>query len=333
MMNKKINWGIIGLGNIAHAFAKDLQLSKNAVLYAVASRDIEKAKAFGKQYKATHCFGSYEELAKNPEIDIVYIATPHTYHYENTMMCLRNGKSVICEKPMGMNKEEVATMIKEAAARKLFLMEGMWTRFIPATLKLIELLENDAIGDMVYIKADFGFRAEFDPKSRLFNKQLGGGSLLDIGIYPIYLSLLTLGIPKGVKATARMAPTGVDTTCIMMFEYENSSKAILESTVEADTPMEAWIYGSKGAIKMHSRFHHSEEISLYQNGALKETFNIKYKGHGYFHEIEEVNSCLARHQMQSPLLPHSVSLDLITIIDRVKAEIGLQYDPTRNAKI
>jgi predicted dehydrogenase len=325
-MDKKIRWGIIGLGNIAHTFANDLLLSKNAVLVAVASRDINKARTFANQYKTHRFYGSYEDLAQDPGIDIVYIATPHPFHFENTMMCLQNGKSVLCEKPMGMNKEEVATMIREARERKLFLMEAMWTRFIPATLKWIDLLKKDSIGEIVYMKADFGFRAEFDPAGRLYNKQLGGGSLLDIGIYPIYLSLLTLGIPTSIKATARIAPSQVDTSCLMLFEYNNSSKAVLETTVEADTPTEAYIFGTKGTLKLHSDFFHCEKISLYQRGELIETFELTHKGSGYVHEIEEVNKCLSNHYTESPLLPHRVSFDLISIIDRVKDEIGLQYD-------
>jgi len=241
------------------------------------------------------------------------------------MMCLKNGKSVLCEKPLGMDSNEVEIMLKEAKSRNLFLMEGIWTRFIPATEKLIEILYSNVIGDVNSIRADFGFRAEYNPDSRVFNKKLGGGSLLDIGIYPIYLSLLVLGYPLEISAMARFAETGVDSFCAMLFNYQNSAKAILESTTEADTPIEAYIYGSKGHIKLHRRFHHSEKISLYLNGKPKQVFELNYTGEGYYHEIEEVNNCLVNGEIESGKLPLSTSLKLINIIDLVKQKIGLSY--------
>lgn len=324
-MTSKIKWGIIGLGSIANKFASDLLLSENAILYGVASRNIDKAKEFGQRYNSIKYFGSYEELAKVPEIDVIYVATPHTFHFENTMMCLKNGKAVLCEKPLGVNSYEVKTMIKEAPSRKIFLMEALWTRFIPATEKLIELLRDKTIGDIIFIRADFGFKAELNLEGRLFNKKLGGGALLDIGIYPIYLSLLTLGLPTNMKVLARKTQTEVDSYSSMLFDYKNSAKAILESTFEADTPIEAYIYGTKGTIKMHSRFHHTEKISLFQNGELKEVFDMKYKGNGYFYEIEEVNKCIINNRIESVKLPHSVSLNLINLLDMIMVEIGLSY--------
>lgn len=324
-MNKTINWGIIGLGKIANKFAQDMQLSNNAVLHAVASRNGEKAKLFSEKYNSTKWFDSYEALANDPEIDVVYIATPHTFHFEYAMMCLEKGKGVLCEKPMGMNAAEVEALTSEAKSRNLFLMEGIWTRFIPATNKLLQILENKTIGDLLFVRADFGFKADTNPEGRLFNKKLGGGSLLDIGIYPIYLSLLTLGIPIDAKAMARMTDAGVDSYCSILFDYEIGSKAILESTFEADTPTEAFIYGTKGSLQLHSRFHHSEKLTITYNGT-KEDLDLKYQGNGYFHEIEEVNHCLLNRSIESSKLPLKTSLDLISLIDRVKKEIGLNYE-------
>lgn len=323
-MSKKINWGIIGLGKIANKFAADLRLSSGSTLYGVASRDISKAKAFGEKFNAIKYYGSYEELAGDAEIDIIYVATPHAFHFENTMMCLRKGKAVLCEKPMGMNSNEVALMIEEAKARNLFLMEGIWTRFIPGTEKLIELLNKKIIGDLSFIRADFGFKANFNPESRIYNKKLGAGSLLDIGIYPIYLSLLTMGVPMDIKAMARMTETGVDSYCSMLFDYENGAKANLESTIEEKTPTEAYIYGTNGSIKLHSRFHHTEKITISRKGE-EEILDIKYKGNGYIHEIEEVNKCLLNQEIESSKLPFKTTIDLTALMDRVKKEIGLNY--------
>lgn len=324
-MSKKINWGIIGLGKIANKFAEDLMLSSDSLLYGVASRERDKAKNFSVKFNSVKYYDSYEELAKDSEIDIIYIATPHAFHFENTMMCLKNNKAVLCEKPMGLSSQEVNMMIEEAKSRKLFLMEGLWTRFIPATEKLIELLNKKIIGDILLIRADFGFKGDLNFKSRIYDKKLGGGSLLDIGIYPIYLSLLILGLPTDIKAIASMTETNVDGHCSMLFTYENGVKANLESTIEAETPTEAYIYGSEGIVKLHSPFHHTEKITISRNGE-NEILDINYKGNGYIHEIEEANKCLINQEIESAKLSFTTSLNLISLIDRVKEEIGLKYE-------
>jgi predicted dehydrogenase len=253
-MSRKIQWGIIGLGKIAHKFALDLLLSDDAELYGVASRDKEKAEEFRRKYSAKKSFGSYEELVQDQEIDVVYIATPHPFHFENTMLCLDHNKGVLCEKPMGMNLAQTMAVTAKAQSKGLFLMEGLWTWFISATEKLIELLERKVIGDVLFIRADFGFKADLNPDGRIYNKSLGGGSLLDVGIYPVYMSLLVLGIPTQIQSMARFTASGVDSYCSIMFDYGNDAKASLESTAEADTPIEAHIYGENGSIKLHSRF-------------------------------------------------------------------------------
>jgi predicted dehydrogenase len=324
-MNKKVKWGIVGLGNIAHKFGRDLQLSQNSVLQGVASRDLEKAKTFAQKFGAVNAYGSYLELVKDPEIDIVYIATPHALHFENTLMCLENGKSVLCEKPLGLDANQAKTMIEIARAKNLFLMEGLWTRFIPATEKVLELLDTKVIGDLLYVRADFGFKAPINPKGRIYNKNLGGGSLLDIGIYPIYISLLTLGVPRSINATRRLSETGIDTFCAMLFDYENGTKAILESTFEANTPTEAFIYGSKGFIKMHGPFHHAQKLTLQLYGEVAQEFNLPITGEGYLYEIDEVVACLRNGQTENNKHPYSFSLQMSTVLDRVKEKIGLSY--------
>lgn len=325
-MLKTINWGIIGLGKIAHKFASDLKLYKGAELYGVASRDYNKAKMFSEKFHSIKYFDSYENLAKDPNIDIVYIATPNSLHFENTMMCLRNGKSVLCEKPMGLDSKEVQIMIDEAKSRKLFLMEAIWTRFLPSTEKVLEILKSKIIGKVNFVRADFGFKGDPNPEGRILNKSLGGGSLLDIGIYPIYLSLLTIGVPKFIKAMARITSTNVDGYCSMLFDYDGDEKAILESTIEASTPTEAYIYCSKGYIKLHSNFHHATKISLFEDSSHETSYDIKYIGNGYYHEIEEVTTCIINSKIESNKVPHSTSIDLIKTIDKVKKEIGLDYN-------
>lgn len=325
-MGKIIRWGIIGLGNIANKFAADLLLVDGAQLEAVASRDPQKAKDFAQEYHTTKAYSSYQELAEDPELDIVYIATPHTFHYENTMMCLRSGKSVLCEKAFGMNAQEVENMIAEAKKQNVFLMEALWTRFIPATEKLLELVDQKIIGEIKHIRADFGFIADKNPNRRLYNKKLGGGSLLDVGIYPVYLSLLLLGLPQNILAKAQMTDSQVDSFCAMLFDYTNGAKAILESSIESDTPVEAYIYGSKGSIKMHKNFHHTKKLSIHLEGEKPRSIPIEYTGNGYYHEILEVMSCLRNRKSESSKMPHQMSIDLMNTLDRIRAKIGLVYD-------
>lgn len=325
-MTKIIKWGIIGLGNIAHKFAADLLIADGASLEAVASRDPQKARDFAQKYQSKKWYSSYQELVDDSEIDIIYIATPHTFHFKQTMMCLRSGKSVLCEKAFGMNTKEVESMITEAHNRNLFLMEALWTRFIPATEKLLELVDQNIIGEIKHIRADFGFIADKNPERRLFNKKLGGGSLLDVGIYPVYLSLLLLGLPIEIFAKAKMTESKVDSFCAMLFDYKNGAKAILESSIESATPVEAHIYGSKGSIKLHKNFHHSRKLTIKLNRQESKTLQLDYIGHGYYHEIMEVMSCLRNHKIENSKMPHQMSLNLIKTLDKVRSEIGLRYN-------
>lgn len=324
-MERSIRWGILGSGKIAHKFAEDLQQSEQGHLYAIASRTLSKAQEFSRKFSAQKALGSYEELIQDPKVDVLYIATPHPFHFQWSMKGLQNGKAILCEKPMGMNATQVERLIKVARQQKLFLMEGLWTRFIPGTQKLLEWIEEKPLGDLLFIRADFGFKAHKDPDSRIFNKSLGGGSLLDIGIYPIYLSLLTLGTPSASHAMARFTETEVDGYCSMLFDYESHAKAILESTIEANTPTEAFLYFEHGHIHMHSRFHHTEKLSLISPQGRESTYHIPYRGHGYIHEIEEVHHCLLSGKTESDLLPLSTSQELSKIMDQVRSVIGLEY--------
>lgn len=320
-MMKKVKWGIMGLGKIAHKFAHDILLSETAHLQAVASRSAEKAEKFKTDYHADSAYGSYLELVKDEAVDIVYIALPHSQHFEFSMLALQHDKSVLCEKPMGLGPQEVEKLQTEAKKRKLFLMEGIWTRFIPASQQLFNLLDEKTIGEIISLKADFGFKPNYNPSSRLFDPVLGGGSLLDVGFYPLYLSLMALGEPKDIKAFARFSDSGVDSHCQILLRFPNGALAQLESSFEVQTPTEAYIYGTKGSIKVHSRFHHPEKITLRLNQGLTKDFEIKYRGNGYVHEIESVSLNLLEGKIENELLPHHHSLKLSQLLARVKKEI------------
>lgn len=324
-MEKTINWGIIGLGHIAHKFAADLLLINHLSLKAVASRDLAKAKSFAEKYHADKYYSSYQDLVKDPAIDVVYIATPHAFHYENTMMCLNAGKSVLCEKAFGMNAREVKGMMDHAKKQNRFLMEALWTRFIPATEKLLELIHKNTIGEIKQIKADFGFVGDKNPERRIYNKKLGGGSLLDVGIYPVYLSLLLLDTPQKMNAEAVMTSSEVDAQCNVHFQYKNGAASFIESSIVKASPVEAFIYGTKGSIKMHRSFHHCEKLTIKVEDQETELIDLKHIGNGYYHEILEVNSCLERGKLESDKMPHAMSLKLINTLDAIREKIKLHY--------
>jgi predicted dehydrogenase len=324
-LNKIINLAIIGLGKIAHKFASDVPLVNGVRLYAVASRSQEKAKEFALKHKAKKYFDSYESLVLDAKVDLVYIATPNNFHFEHTMMCLNAGKAVICEKPFALNNKQVSLMIAKAKQQQLFLMEALWTRFIPATQKVIDLITQGTIGHITEVTADFGFAAPVDLDSRLYNKTLGGGSLLDIGIYPIYLSYLLLGVPEKMHATANLSKTGVDTNCKMVFDFANA-KSNLYCSFTQTTPTEAVIKGTKGMIKMHSRFHHCKELTLSIKGKTPVTIRLDYKGNGYDYELAHVVDCIRSGKTESPLISYGDSIKLIGQLDQVRKLIGVKFE-------
>lgn len=326
MEDKKINWGIIGPGRIAHKFAKDLASLPDAKLFAVASRSLDRAQAFARQYDAPHAFGSYEEIVNCSGLDVVYIATPHVRHHDNTLLCLRNRIAVLCEKPMAINPREVQAMIFEAQKQDTFLMEAIWTRFIPSHLKMWELINQGVIGKVLSVKADFGFKPHYQPDGRLFNKELGGGSLLDIGIYPVFLALNLLGKPDDIQALAQIGETGVDEEVGILFKYDSGEMAHLHSTIRSETKSEAFIYGEKGTIYLHSRWHEASTLSLLLPNERPRYYNFEYNALGYRYEAEEVMRCLRAGKKESDALPLSFSADLMDLLFSIRHQVGLKYD-------
>jgi len=323
-MEKKINWGILATGWIADKFANALTVVPNAKLFAVASRKKEQAEKFAKQFNIPKFYGSYEELAADPEIDVVYVATPHPFHFENTMMCLNQNKAVLCEKPFGMDKIQVEKMIALAQERNLFLMEAMWTRFLPSILKVKELIENDTIGEIIQLKSDFGIKFPYDVNGRLFNKALGGGSLLDIGIYPVFIALFLMGVPEEIVSKAIIGKTDVDESISMIFKYKNAT-AGLASTAMANTAIETEIYGTKGKIKIHYMWFMSTKITVTLNDAEPQDFNFPFLCNGYEYEAIEVTNCLLKKETESKIMTHDMSLKLIGLLDKIREQNNIVY--------
>ena len=323
-MKRKIKWGIIGLGKIAGKFAKGLTSVENAELYAVASRDSEKAFEFAKEHKAEKAYGSYIQLMQDNEVDVIYIATPHVFHYQLTLDCLENGKAVLCEKPFAINISEAREMIEKARSENIFLMEALWTRFLPHFQFILKKVESNEFGKIRSIKADFGFKAEYNEQGRLFNKSLGGGSLLDIGIYPIFLAYTLLGKPEEIEAKAKFSDTMVDSICDMNFTYAEGVKAELYSSIEEKTATTAEIEFDKGNIILNSRFHEPTSVTIISEGK-EETIEFGVESNGYNFEAEHVGEMLLQGKTESDIWSFENTLDLMDLLDKVRSQIGLEY--------
>jgi predicted dehydrogenase len=324
-MDKIINWGILGLGGIAEKFAQAMTSLPNARLYAVGSRSIKKAKNFANKYNAVNAYGTYEELASDPLVDVIYIATPHVLHCENTLMCIQKGKAVLCEKPFAMNEKEVLRMISLAKEKNIFLMEAMWTRFLPTISKTMELIGKGVIGDVIHLKSDFGNKSHYDPKNRFFNIQLGGGTLLDIGIYPVFIALLLLGEPDEVSAEAIIGKTGVDENISVVFKYNSGKLATLFSTFLTNSPVETDIYGTKGYIRINRMWHIPSSLTLVMRDGHTENINFEYKNNGYDFEAIEVTNCLLKGKKESSIMPLDFSLKLIRLLDKIRRICNIKY--------
>ncbi|MEH6453894.1 MAG: Gfo/Idh/MocA family oxidoreductase, partial [Psychromonas sp.] len=312
--DKKIRWAIIGLGNIANKFAQDLVTLDDAELYAVASRTQQKADNFAQKYQAQKAYDSYQALVNDPNIDAVYIATPHALHKENTLLCLQQGISVLCEKPLAMNSAEVKQMISTAKQSNTLLMEALWSYFLPHYQFVLNALNNKTYGKLLKLEADFGFTTEFDQQSRLFNKSLGGGSLLDIGIYPIFAALSTLGLPDKISANATFFENGADSSCNMEFSYLDGVTAKLKSTLIESTPIEAIFYCEHATIKINGAFNGPSDVTLIKDGQ-QERIHFDCKSNGYSYEIAHFNQLLRDQKTESDIMTYNFSKDLIKTLD------------------
>lgn len=322
--NKNIRWGIIGLGTIAHKFATDLLTIPNVELYAVASRNQEKADEFAKKHGATKAYATYEDLANDPNVDAVYIATPHALHKENALMCLEKGIAVLGEKPFAMHAEEVDEMIAKAKEKNVLLMEALWTYFLPHYQFVLNELKNKTYGEIIKLESDFGFHRAYNTETRLFNKTMGGGSLLDIGIYPIFASLSTLGLPHNIEASATFFENGTDSSCSMIFNYSNDVKAYLKSSLLEVLPTKAIFYCEKGTIKINTQFHAPSTVTLISNDK-EETKDFGYSTIGYNFETIHFNNLLREGKTESDIMTFEFSKQLIKTLDDVRKTIKLEY--------
>ncbi|MBS1563955.1 MAG: Gfo/Idh/MocA family oxidoreductase [Bacteroidetes bacterium] len=319
-MKASIRWGIMGAGRIAQKFAAAIQYTEGAVLHAVASREPEKGKLFADTWNAAHCYTRYEDLVADPAVDIIYIATPHVFHHAQTLLCLRQGKAVLCEKPLALNYSQTKEMADEARKREIFLMEGMWTRFMPSLNKARELIDAGTIGEVRYIQADFGFAASYNAKGRLYDRALGGGSLLDVGIYPIFLACFFFGEPSDIRAMINKAATGADDYCHALLQYPGGKSAHIFSSIQVDTPKRAEIMGTEGKIVLPTPWYKAEALELEMKDGSRHIYPFPRGCNGFEYEIAEVMECLQNGFSECPAMP----LDLTLLMSRVVDEIGRQ---------
>ncbi len=319
---KKIQWGLIGLGNIAHQFAKDLRLVPDAAIYAVASRSTEKAAAFAAQYQAAKSYGDYDAILEDPAVDIIYIATPHDSHAELCIKALAAGKHVLCEKPIAINLEQAKSMIAASKKYNKFLMEAFWTRFNPSVQEALQKVADGDIGDIRYINADFAFHVP-NPQGRMTNIDNGGGSLLDMGVYPLFLSYVVLGMPEKIMASANFFSSGADEQTSMILHYKNA-QAVLHSSFVSSSNMIATISGTQGRINLHPVWHETQGYDMIRNNH-KVTYALPTVGKGFTYEILECHQCIRNHQIESTVWSHQNSIDLATIVEEVRHQTGLKF--------
>ena len=325
-MSETIRWGILGTGAIAHKFADALNVVPDAELSAVGSRAKHTADAFGDEFDIPRRYGSYESLVEDSEVDAIYVSSPHPMHHDHTLLCLNADKAVLCEKPFALNAREAASMIQCARERGLFLMEAMWSRYLPAIVQVRQWLAEDAIGEVRMMMADFGFRANFNPEGRLLNPALGGGALLDIGVYIVSLASMVYGEqPIRIKALADIGETGVDEQTTMAFRYGSGAMATLACAVRTDTPRDVRIQGTRGNIHIPTPFYDTYTATLNVSGEVPVTVEPGRVENGFKYEIEEAGRCLREGLLESPALPLDETLAIIGTLDAVRAEIGLKY--------
>jgi predicted dehydrogenase len=327
--DRPIRWGILSTGSIAAQFAEGLRWAADAELHAVASRTQETADRFGDRFGIARRYSSYEALAADPEVDVVYIGTPHPRHRDDALLCIDAGKAVLLEKPFTLNAADTATVIARARSRGVFLMEAMWTRFTPVMQQVRALLDEGALGPLRFVSADFGFRAPFDAASRLYAPELGGGALLDVGIYPVsFASFVFREQPHAVQSFAEIGQTGVDEQNTVNFQYANGALAQLSSAVATEMPHEAMIVGERGSIRIPRHFWNPRRFTLTQDGKT-ETVEPEYRGNGYNYEAEAVCACLRAGVLESAVMPLDETHAIMQTMDRIRAPWGLVYPAER----
>ena len=330
---KTFTWGIVGAGWIASEFANDMKLATSAIhkVGAVMDKTIDSAKEFASKYEAQSFFDDINMFLKEADVDAVYIATPHPLHHRDTIACLNNQLPVLCEKPISVNKKQLEKMVNVAKKNNLFLMEGMWIRFLPSITTLLEALQHEGLGKIKSVSSTLSYKEEKDATNRFFNPELGGGSLLDLGSYNVYLAHLLLGKPEKITATAELTKEGVDKTCSFEMHYSNGIKATGYSSFISDKPNTAEIVCEEGKIVIEDAWNERVSgITITYNDGREKRHTPQWDGHGFQFEIDEVYKNISSGEKENEDLPLSLSLDMMNTMDEIRAIVGVVYPYDEN---
>jgi predicted dehydrogenase len=321
-----LRWGILGAGSIAATVGADIAATPGSTIVAVAARDGDRAAAFAAERGIARSYGSYAQLVADPDVDVVYIATTHGQHHEHALLAIEAGKAVLLEKPITLNARQGREVVAAARQRGQFLMEAMWMRFNPVVRRAQDIVAAGRIGRVQGIRADFSFRLPFDPDSRLYDLSVGGGVLLDLGVYPATFAYLFLGRPDSVSTTGLLSPTGSDATAAMQWGYRDGRFAQIVCSVEYQSPFAAVISGSEGSITIGGTSLAVPEALTVTTAEGSETLTIARVGNGYGYEVAEVQRCIAAGELESPMVPLDETLDILGLLDTARAQLGVRYE-------
>jgi predicted dehydrogenase len=325
MTQTAVRWGILAPGRIARKFAAGLREAEGAELVAVGSQEIGRARAFAALFDIPRAHGSYAELAADPGVDAVYIGSPHARHEAHTTLCLQAGKHVLCEKPLALNAAQARRMIEVARDRDRVLMEALWTRFLPALRGAREQVAGGVLGDLRMVQADFGFRAAYDPADRLFAPDLGGGALLDIGIYPLNLAYLFCGPPREIHTLGTLGATGVDEEGAIVMRHEEGRISLLSCSLRTATPGRAHLLGTRRSLTLECPWWGATRFTLHEPGGGDEVFEFAHRGGGYAHEAEAFMELIRSGRRDSETMPSAESLAILETMDEIRRRWGVRY--------
>jgi len=324
-MSQEFKWGILGTGGIARAFARDLTFLNNHIVAAVGSRTQEKAEEFAIEFPGCTAHGSYEKLVTNPEIDAIYVATPHPMHLTNTFLALKAGKPVLCEKPFSINASQARAMVEASIENNVALLEAMWMRFLPHIHQVRKIITSGVLGDIISVTADHGQRLADQGIARLVEPSLAGGALLDLGIYPVSFAHMVLGVPEKVQASAVMTDKGVDASTSILFTYASGAQAILTTTMIAQTPCRAVVSGVNGWLEIDRTFYNPTTMRVHLYDGTTTEYPSNYQGHGLREQAIEFANIVRTGKFESEYLTHKHTLEIMELMDLIRDKIGLKY--------
>jgi predicted dehydrogenase len=324
-VSSEIRWGVVGPGRIAEKVVADFAVVDGARAVAVASRSLARAEDFAGRHGLDRAYGSYAEIVADPDVDVLYVATPHPQHHAIALAALDAGKALLVEKAFTATTEGAAEVVDLARKTGVFVMEAMWTRFQPAVVALRELIADGAIGEVRSVQADLGVAREYDPADRLFDLALGGGALLDLGVYVVSFAQMLLGTPERVVAAGSVFPSGADAEAALLLDYADGRTATLTTSLRHALPGQARVFGTAGWIDVLPRFHHPETIVLHRAGAEPEVITRRQVGQGYAHELIEVTECVRAGSGESAVMPLDDTLDVQRLLEEAAEQLGVRH--------